>query len=209
MIGPAKVDTQIIIAGGDEGVRRRIDSAVAGLRARVSVARGIDDVIRLARDTAGVGVLVLARDTGREIPAPALAREIRFKCPLLHILVAYADAKPTRVHVPYPERAGIDGWLLMSNPADDHLIGGEVASRLKFPLPRECAALIRSDASQTAEIAATWCVRNAYRPISIDRLARHFGWDRTTIARHVRRSFTLRLEDVVDWARCGDFIQIL
>lgn len=201
MITPAKRDRQVIIAVGDEATRRRLLSAVSGLGARVANATGVEEACAFARASIGDGVLILGRHTGRESLAAGLVRELRRKWPLLHVLVLYALTERTWAGLPHLARAGIDGWLFIDSPDADHLVRADIADRLRFLLPEDCAPLLRAGALGTAQVANTWCVRNAYRPISVEDIADHLSLDRSTIARHVRRTFAIRLEDVVDRAR--------
>lgn len=118
------------------------------------------------------------------------------------LIIAVGDAAVGRriaasacVRLPHFARAGLDSWLVLDRPEADRYIRTELEERLRFRLPEDCASLVSPDARATAEVANGWCVRNAYRPIMVEEVADHLSFDRSTIARHVRRTFGLRLED--------------
>jgi hypothetical protein len=125
---------------------------------------------------------------------------LRSREPLLHIILFLSGADRLKRNLSTLVRAAVDAFVILDEAQDASSLRNEVEDRLTHLLPKATSRFLRSGSSRSV-LEESWCVRNAYRRVSVSHVAGHVKLNRRTIYRDTHRSGWHDVEHLIDAAR--------
>lgn len=191
---------RVFIAIADPALRHRAVSAVFAAADEVLTADSLIAVAKRSRHDGERCVVVVGSEMV-DSPLTAMAlSELRRAEPLLQVVLCLAMRDPLTHRLAGWAAAGLDHFLILG-PDRDADLGREVALRLKHVLPQRIVSALPGCSDELAHRMETWGLRNAYRPMTVERIADYFRVGRDTVTRHIRAGLRIEARELVTWVR--------
>lgn len=192
--------TRICIAVGDAALRDLIHSALSGVARDLVDAASLDDAALRRQDDEALLVIVGSQVGASHLTCYALA-DMRSREPLVPIWLCVSHRDPLLRRLSELARAGADRVIAMDDLCVASSLRDLAAAALKHVLPASLGLAVNVSIGSRGAAIELWCARSGYVPLRESDIAVHFGCDRSTILRNVKKEGWISVEHLIRTSR--------
>ena len=176
----------VCLAMDDARMRDQVWRTLSRVVGAIEILPTFDALLDRARTDALWTAFVVGSRVGGEQLTPAHLRALRRQDACVPVVFCCLPHEPLLQNVARLRRNGLDAVVMLGGTDRDSDLVREVTDRLTHLLPRMLADTITRSDRKTGVFLEEWCIRNAYRKLSLSDIAAWSGRSERSVERDIK-----------------------